>query len=489
MTINFTKKVRKILLRISMIALVIVGFGYLSLEMKTQSTMAFKDKDSINNYTMDVIFDEEKKTLLCNQNLKYINNTNQNLDKIYLHIYPNAFSKEDYAPFEKNEMKKAYPNGFDEGYIDIQNVLSQDKKLEYNIKGDKDDILEVKLSKELKENEVISIDMKYEVKLPNSTGRFGYGDNTINITNWFPIACVYDDRGWNLKSYETIGDPFYSETSDFDVKVMVPKKYKIGTTGEIINQKQDQEKTLYEIKASSVRDFAFVLSEKFDIDKEMYKGTEISTYNLNEEISEEVTEIAKDSIKIFSELFGKYPYSTYSVIASDFFIGGMEYPTLVMIDESLYTEENKFVLEYVIAHETAHQWWYSVIGNDEISEPWIDEALTEYSTVLYFEEKYGKDVSDKLLHHMEIQSQDYDNEDVFKETHQYRNSTEYSLNVYTKGALIFDEIRKDIGDEKFFDTLKQYYETFMYENVNSDKFKKLWEEQGADIEKIIPQYK
>ena len=489
MTINFTKKVRKILLRISMIALVIVGFGYLSIEMKTQSTMAFKDKDSINNYTMDVIFDEEKKTLLCNQNLKYINNTNQNLDKIYLHIYPNAFSKEDYAPFEKNEMKKAYPNGFDEGYIDIQNVLSQDKKLEYNIKGDKDDILEVKLSKELKENEVISIDMKYEVKLPNSTGRFGYGDNTINITNWFPIACVYDDRGWNLKSYETIGDPFYSETSDFDVKVMVPKKYKIGTTGEIINQKQDQEKTLYEIKASSVRDFAFVLSEKFDIDKEMYKGTEISTYNLNEEISEEVTEIAKDSIKIFSELFGKYPYSTYSVIASDFFIGGMEYPTLVMIDESLYTEENKFVLEYVIAHETAHQWWYSVIGNDEISEPWIDEALTEYSTVLYFEEKYGKDVSDKLLHHMEIQSQDYDNEDVFKETHQYRNSTEYSLNVYTKGALIFDEIRKDIGDEKFFDTLKQYYETFMYENVNSDKFKKLWEEQGADIEKIIPQYK
>ena len=489
MTINFTKKVRKILLRISMIALVIVGVGYLSIEMKTQSTMAFKDKDSINNYTMDVIFDEEKKTLLCNQNLKYINNTNQNLDKIYLHIYPNAFSKEDYAPFEKNEMKKAYPNGFDEGYIDIQNVLSQDKKLEYNIKGDKDDILEVKLSKELKENEVISIDMKYEVKLPNSTGRFGYGDNTINITNWFPIACVYDDRGWNLKSYETIGDPFYSETSDFDVKVMVPKKYKIGTTGEIINQKQDQEKTLYEIKASSVRDFAFVLSEKFDIDKEMYKGTEISTYNLNEEISEEVTEIAKDSIKIFSELFGKYPYSTYSVIASDFFIGGMEYPTLVMIDESLYTEENKFVLEYVIAHETAHQWWYSVIGNDEISEPWIDEALTEYSTVLYFEEKYGKDVSDKLLHHMEIQSQDYDNEDVFKETHQYRNSTEYSLNVYTKGALIFDEIRKDIGDEKFFDTLKQYYETFMYENVNSDKFKKLWEEQGADIEKIIPQYK
>ena len=83
----------------------------------------------------------------------------------------------------------------------------------------------------------------------------------------------------------------------------------------------------------------------------------------------------------------------------------MEYPTLVMIDQSLYNEKDKFLLEYVIAHETAHQWWYSVIGNDEISEPWLDEALTEYSTVLYFEEKYGKEVGSKLIKTMEIQQE------------------------------------------------------------------------------------
>ena len=57
---------------------------------------------------------------------------------------------------------------------------------------------------------------------------------------------------------------------------------------------------------------------------------DINTYNLNEKLSTEVTKIAKDSISIFSDLFGEYPYDTYSVIASDFYIGGMEYPTLVM---------------------------------------------------------------------------------------------------------------------------------------------------------------
>ena len=108
------------------------------------------------------------------------------------------------------------------------------------------------------------------------------------------------------------------------------------------------------------------------------------------------TKISKESIEIFNDMFGKYPYNIYSVIASDFYIGGMEYPTLSMIDEGLYTNKNKFLLEYVIAHETAHQWWYSVVGNDEVSEPWLDEALTEYSTILSFEKKYGKNIIENL---------------------------------------------------------------------------------------------
>ena len=215
----------------------------------------------------------------------------------------------------------------------------------------------------------------------------------------------------------------------------------------------------------------------------------ISTYNLNETLSTEVTKIAKDSIRIFSDLFGEYPYDTYSVIASDFFIGGMEYPTLVMIDQSLYNEKDKFLLEYVIAHETAHQWWYSVIGNDEISEPWLDEALTEYSTVLYFEEKYGKEVGSKLIKTMEIQTRNYSSEDIFKSTTQYKNSIDYSLNVYTKGALAFNEVRNKVGDEVFFETLKEYYNTYMFQNVNGAKFVDLWNKKGIDIDKIISEYK
>ena len=472
MIINFTKKVR-ILTGMILTLLIVIGGGvYVYQSKNSVQTSNIEEGKNLNKYIMDVIFDDESKRLMCNQNVEYVNNTNIALDKIYFHIYPNAFSKKEFAPFEKDEMNQAYPNGFNEGYIDIKNVLNNNNKLEYEIKGEK-----------------ISIDMKFNVKIPNSEGRFGYGENTINITNWFPIACVHDDRGWNLKSYEAVGDPFYSDTSNFYVKLLIPRKYKVGCTGNIISEKSDSEKVLYEIQAKKVRDFAFILSDKFKIKKDTYKGVNINTYNLNEKLSTEVTKIAKDSISIFSSLFGEYPYDTYSVIASDFYIGGMEYPTLVMIDQSLYNEKDKFLLEYVIAHETAHQWWYSVIGNDEISEPWLDEALTEYSTVLYFEEKYGKEVGSKLIKTMEMQTRNHSSEDIFKATTQYKNSIDYSLNVYTKGALAFNEVRKKVGDEVFFETLKEYYNTYMFQNVNGAKFVDLWNKKGIDIDKIISEYK
>ena len=87
---------------------------------------------------------------------------------------------------------------------------------------------------------------------------------------------------------------------------------------------------------------------------------------------------AKAALRAYNRRFGCYPYPTYSVVACDFYIGGMEYPNLVMIDQSLYHQERAETLEFVVAHETAHQWWYQMVGNDEVAEPWLDESLTNY---------------------------------------------------------------------------------------------------------------
>lgn len=487
MIIDFRRKNRNITTIMIMGIILIGGLFFLNKEYDKPASNI--NLENISSYKMDVILDDESKGLICNQTVNYINNTKQDLKNIYFHIYPNAFSKEEYAPFEKSQMNKAYPNGFNEGYIDIKNILIQNQKAKYNIEGNKEDILKICLDKPLKRNQPIAIDIKYRIKLPNSVGRFGYGKDTINITNWFPIACVYDDKGWNTKSYETIGDPFYSDISNYNVTILAPSKYKIGSTGKVISYKTNNKKSMYNIEAKKVRDFAFILSDKFNIKKDYTKNTEIITYNLDDKLSALATTISKDSIDIFSNLFGKYPYNTYSVIASDFYIGGMEYPTLSMIDKTLYNPKNKFLLEYVIAHETAHQWWYSAVGNDEVNEPWLDEALTEYSTVLYFENKYGKETARKLIRTMEKQSKSYSSKDIFKPSNKYKNSIDYSINVYTKGAVVIDNIRKEVGDKVFFKVLRQYFETYKFENANTKQFMELWKNNGVDIDKIIKNYK
>ena len=79
------------------------------------------------------------------------------------------------------------------------------------------------------------------------------------------------------------------------------------------------------------------------------------------------------AVKAFSDMIGPYPYPTLSVVQTDFFIGGMEYPNIVLIDQSMYDESEAGMLEYVIVHEVGHQWFYGVVGNDQVMEPWLDE--------------------------------------------------------------------------------------------------------------------
>ena len=242
MIINFSRK-NRIIIIFSFIFIIFLS-GLIFLRKTPDKSVLNESNKKLNKYNIEVILEDEVKRLKCNQNIEYVNNTNSKLRSLYFHIYPNAFSNEEFAPFEKTQMNQAYPNGFNEGYISIENIIIEGKKVNYEIQGEKNDILELKLDKPLDKNDSIYIDMKFNIKLPNSCGRFGYGQDTINITNWFPIACVYDKKGWNTKSYETIGDPFYSDINDFKVKILVPAKYILGSTGNIVETKTDKKKSL-----------------------------------------------------------------------------------------------------------------------------------------------------------------------------------------------------------------------------------------------------
>lgn len=430
-----------------------------------------------SQYQIQLQFNDKKKLMDAEQTVVYRNNTNEQLQEVKFHLYPNTFKKKKNAPFEADEIAQAYPNGFSAGRIDFTSIKVEGRATQYHVGGTMEDILTVPLKKALNPGEEVRIQMQYVVKLPNSLGRFGYGEDTFNLANFYPVACVREDDGWDEDPYGAIGDPFYSDIADYDVTLTLKESMKVASTGrhhdEHIND--NGTKTIH-IAAPCVRDFAAVISEKFRVLGQKVGDVMVYSYYMEEKAGQEALDYAVNALDIFSRLYSQYPYPQFSVVQTDFFIGGMEYPNLVMIDQSMYGSGiARTSLEYVVVHETAHQWWYGLVGNDQVKEPWLDEALTEYSTLLYYRERYGEekmavvmDSEVKMIY--ELVNGAYTLKDRMERidgtVYDYEDSLQYSGLVYSKGALMLDALRKELGDETYLKAMKSYFKDQEFKNAS-----------------------
>ncbi len=474
------KKKLKFAITIFSIMLITISLEFFWDLRGTREVLApFFKKEKQTEYNIKAEFIEDSMSIKAKEKIVYINQENKDLEEIYFHLYPNAFKDKDNIPFEDKELERAYPKGFDPGYIDIVGIKKGNKTLDYKILGKAQTSMRVSPPKPIKPGDKISLTIEFNVQLPHTIARMGYGDNTVNITNWFPIIAVYDDRGWNLDPYYAIGDPFYSEVANYTASVKIPREYNMAITGNVIKTKVKGENKSYEVKAPKVRDFVMILSKKFEIEEEVLGNTRLISYSIGGNKGKEALGYGLDALEIFNSLFDNYPYETLSIVACDFFMGGMEYPNLVMISKDLYDMKEEFPLEYVIVHEIAHQWWYGLVGNNEVREPWLDEALAEYSTLMYFEEKYGPHIKEQIFEKM-INAQ-YENyikfepdkgERILRSLREFDNSWQYSSIVYSKGAIFLRQLRDRMGDEAFLKALREYYRRHKFKNATTEDFRK-----------------
>ncbi len=431
-----------------------------------------------NLYNISVELDSAKKILKGREHIVYVNNESINLNNIYLHIYPNAYKKLETIPVPPEDYSSAFLSNFKPGYIDIIDISASDENLKYSIEGKDKTILNVSLNLPLKPKENIDIYLEFSITLPEIMDRLGYAEGTFNFGNWYPIAAVYDNSGWNLDPYYSMGDPFYSDVSDYLVKITVPRDYKVASTGEMISETAIPKKKVYIFKENSVRDFAWVASNGFEIDTKNVDGVIVKSYSINSPKykRDAAMAAAENSIKIFNKAFGKYPYKTYSVAATNF-ISGMEYPGIVFINKEYYSKNgDDFYLDVTIAHETAHQWWYGVVGNDEVEEAWVDESLTSYSEVVYYEKLLGVGRGQEYFEnefsrvYNSYKGSFSNGETILRPVYDFKTSNDYALLVYYKGAVMLNELRNKVGDEAFYNIMKTYYEGYKFKNATTQDF-------------------
>ena len=439
------------------------------------------DLSKINNYKIQVDFNPNNKYYSANQKTTYINNTGEVLKEIYFHLYPRAYNSTKTAPilFESQELKENYTTG----NMGIKTLKINKKDVDFAIGGVTDTILKIPLDNPLRPEEEIEIYMKYDVKLPQNIDRFGFGEDIFNFGNWYPILAVYDEKGWNLDPYYSLGDPFYSDMSNYQVEITGPKDIIIASSGNILSEKIKGDRKVYNIEGKLIRDFAWVASPNFKIKEIEAENTLINLYSLEEdpEIEEFSLEVGKDTIEIFNRIFGKYPYGQYSIVMTEF-PTGMEYPGLVFIGKDFFHKYYKNQLEVVIVHETAHQWWYGVVGNDQIDEAWLDESLATYSEIIYMQEKYGEEAGKTYYDYSLETSYEYGKDiiakdrKVVKPLDRFSSWEDYGLLVYTKGAMFLGEIEKDFGREALYDILHKYYNKYKFHIGTTEDFLKVCED-------------
>ena len=431
---------------------------------------------NLSNYNLLLSFDDNTKTLYGKQTVDYVNSTDTTLNEVWFHLYANAFSiNATTKPVSLSYKQKAYPNGESYGGIEIDSVSVNDEPSQVNVGGVDNEVLMVDLNKDLFPNERVKIYLTYTIVLPNCLHRFGYGDNTYNFGNFYPIACVYENGEFDVDAYGSNGDPFYSDMSNYQVEIICDGDFNVATTGDqSINNVDENNKRKVVATAKAVRDFAFVMSKKFEVISKKAGDTTVLYYYYDDDNAQASLQTGVDSINTFSNLFGKYPYKTMSVVKANFIHGGMEYPNLVYISDSV--EEYKDY-KNVIIHEVAHQWWYNLVGSNACEYAWLDEGLTEYSTLMFYKENPTYDVNVKesidaslssYLLFSEICSSVYGNFNsvMTRNLNTFKGDLEYVYVTYVKGVLFFDNLNELVGSKNFIKSLKLYFKEKCYKNAS-----------------------
>jgi len=322
--------------------------------------------------------------------------------------------------------------------------------------------------------ETVTLSLAFSATVPLTDGidyaQFSYVRGVMALPEVYPIIPVYDDEGWNVEVAPEYGDAVYSDVAFYQVEVTAPPTMTLVASGTCAVREAGR----WSCQAGPVRDFVLILGDDYQVASQVAEGVIVNSYFYadHRESGEGVLRMAVNALTLYSRLFGPYPYEELDVVETPTRAGGIEYPTLVVISDRLYNGHPR--LEWVVAHEVAHQWWYGVVGSDQVDEPWLDEALTQYTTLLYHEFLYGTDVAAGIL------------KDDFQAT--YDRLVEegndmpaglpvaayprdlYSPVVYRKGPLYFHALRERVGDEAFFAVLRTYYRRHRYGIATPESF-------------------
>ncbi|MDI9338389.1 MAG: M1 family metallopeptidase [Alphaproteobacteria bacterium] len=516
----------------------ILGFVFLTILSNAQNCYWQQKVD----YDIKVSLNAENHTLEGVENIKYSNNAPEALNKIYFHLFWNAFQPNSSMDNKSRLLEKVLIPRRDSatpdwdsrvkdrilqlkdseiGKVDILKIMIDGKPVKFKIV---ETILEIDLNQNVLPNSCINIELTFTSQVPNQVRRSGR-NNAENImysmAQWYPKLAEYDHLGWHTNQY--IAREFYGVWGNFKVDILIDKKFTVAASGNltnlaipisnlkagetVLNYEVDKTKAIdnkvhWIFEAQNVHDFVWAADTAYKhIGLVVKPNLVFQAYfkNNGQELEANWQRILWSMAKLLPHIekkFGAYPYNRYSFIQGG--DGGMEYPMATLLKSSDLS---------TAIHEFMHSWYQGILATNEYLYPWMDEGFTEYAQEylynFYLDSLIQQDnyidykLKQKLIERHVKNKQDNPNIyfQIYKDALRYINSPffeplstpadyfatnyAYSQSSYNRGAMFLVILGYIIGQDNLDKVLLNYYNQWKFKHPTPDDFMNIAEQTSG----------
>ncbi|MFY7815933.1 MAG: M1 family metallopeptidase [Chryseobacterium taeanense] len=449
-------------------------------------------------YKMDIDVNAEKFTYEGKQTLDYTNNSPDELNVVYFHLYwnafrPNSMMDQRVAAQGKNGDSRLQKDGISrlasipkdqEGAQNIHWIKQNGKTLKFEVQ---ETVMKVYLAEPIKPNSSTIFTLEWDAVIPQQIRRSGRNNKEgvdMTMTQWYPKIAEYDYDGW--ATFDYIGREFHAPFADFEVNIKINKDYVIGAGGILENPaevkgydanakiKADKNKATWKWTAKNILDFAWAADKDYIVKSfDVPQGPKVFlVYQNNEKtkVWEEAQPYLTRYYQLMNAHFGKYVYPTYAFIQGG--DGGMEYGMCTMI---LGEAKNIEGLMGLMAHEGAHSWYQQMLATNEPMRPWMDEGFTSYAEGFVMNQLFppAQPLPNPFLNSINAYrnfiKKAIEEPAIWLGDH-HDNGTSYTYASYVKGELYLVQLGYIMGEQNLAETLKQYYNQWVLKHPSDRDF-------------------
>ncbi len=435
-----------------------------------QPILAEMNDDSM--YRLEFVIADDLSRVDGKENVRYTNREDVPLDEIQFRLFPNILG----------------------GKLEVHN-LAVDRKPVTPRYGLANSLMIVPLQAPLAVGQSLTLTMDFTVEVPTDVelnyGVLAYYDGVLTLAHAYPVIPVYNEEGWNAELPPQSGDLTFNDAAFYLVTVTAPKGVTVVASGlesapETAGRQKastERSRSVWNVANGPARDFFLAASRDYEVVSQKVGGVTVNSYAPKslQAGNEQALAAAVRALETFSEQYAPYPYTELDIVVTPTLALGIEYPgAFVLADQILlgeYGDQTAAYLEATVVHEVGHQWFYNLVGSDQLDEPWLDESLAQFATWQYYKLNADPQGADGFEASLRSRWERVDNAEIpiglpvvaFQ-------GKEYSAIVYGRGAFFFEALKNKMGADAFGAFLKDYSATFSWKIATTEGIKSLAEE-------------